>query len=151
MDTRLQLNLHVQIQLQPQLQAVLIHHLAALVLLPTGLEPLLRVPGPRGDLASLGAGISDGSVHGGGVGPDALKGLHRVVLGSLRGGFFGDGGRTGFGVLLLRGIRGGGLLGFAAAGAAGLRARAVAWVGFGVGGGEGGGGHGWVFAGVGRE
>ena len=99
------------------------------------------------------ARMRDGAVHGGLVRADALKGLHGAGFGpGVRGlGLFFDG-RGLSGVLLFLGL-------FAAAGAAGLGARAVAGVvGFGVGhffggglggGGGGAGGHGgwWVVSG----
>ena len=142
----LQLDLDIQIQLEAQLQAILIHHLA-LPLAARRLQLLFRISRPHGDLASHCAGIGDGSIHGGAVGPDPLEGLHAVVLllGLLGGqGALGLGGgldgccllrgRLGFGSAFGHG--GHGLLLFLrlrlllAAGTTGLRAGAVARVGF---------------------
>lgn len=122
MNARLQLNLDIQIQLQPKLQSILLHHLAALAFLALPRRKgLLGVAVAHGDLAALGARVGYGPVHGGGGGADALEGLHGFVT------------VVGVGVLLfdrgglLLGLLLGGLL--AAAGAARLRARAGLGVG----------------------
>lgn len=130
MNTGLQLNLDIQIQLNPQLQPILIHHATAIppaIPLRPRRQLLLRITRPLRNLPPLRLCVRDGPVHGSFVGPDHLEGLHRLAR-VFRLLVLFD---RGHGLLLLAAF-----LLFAAAGAAGLRARAVARIGFGVGAGE---------------
>lgn len=79
MYARLQLYLDINVQLYPQLQPILVHHvrLPALRVHSLGRFERLRWAGaPHGDLAAHGAGVGHGAVHRLGRGLDPLEGLH---------------------------------------------------------------------------
>ena len=81
-DLGLELHLNVEVQLEPQLQPVLVH---GVLLAVAGVarargQRLVRVHGPRRNLAALRLGVRDGPVHARLVGPDPLERLHARLL-----------------------------------------------------------------------
>lgn len=92
MNAGLELNLNIEIQLQPQLQALLVHDTLA-----AGFgvdrfwrrraEGLVRAAVTHGDLTTHGARVGDRAVHGGRVGACAEAdeyGNHNVHRGAVR-------------------------------------------------------------------
>lgn len=79
-NTRLELNLDIQIRLKTKLKPIRLVQLALLLLRRRLVIRLLAVRTANRNLASVGARHGDWSIHGRAVGSDAFEWLHGFVL-----------------------------------------------------------------------